>query len=101
MRITLAPPEKRGSGSTPRSLHRSLQRLPFGNADEQAVSLDVAKAAGFYPADYKLPPCPVHRQLVEGDLVQVGESLAPDMGNAWPCRWSSELYHAGKRPHLS
>lgn len=40
--------------------------------DEQAVALDVAKAAGFYPADYHLPPCPVHRELREGDQVQVG-----------------------------
>src|SRR5258705_6588850 len=41
-------------------------------ADEKAVALDVAKAAGFYPADYKLPPCPVHRELSEGDVLQVG-----------------------------
>lgn len=43
------------------------------NADETAVSLDVAKAAGFYPQDYHLPRCPVHRELVEGDVVQVGD----------------------------
>ena len=41
--------------------------------DEQAVSLDIARAAGFYPADYVLPPCPVDRELVEGDVVTVGE----------------------------
>jgi glyoxylase-like metal-dependent hydrolase (beta-lactamase superfamily II) len=41
--------------------------------DEQAVSLDVAKAAGFYPADYRLPPCPVHVELVEGDTVSIGD----------------------------
>jgi hydroxyacylglutathione hydrolase len=40
--------------------------------DEKAVALDVAKAVGFYPADFKLPPCPVHRELREGDTVQVG-----------------------------
>jgi hydroxyacylglutathione hydrolase len=42
------------------------------NADEKAVALDIAKAAGFYPADYHLPPCPVHRELSEGDVVKVG-----------------------------
>jgi glyoxylase-like metal-dependent hydrolase (beta-lactamase superfamily II) len=42
------------------------------NADEKAVALDIAKAAGFYPQDYHLPPCPVHRELVEGDIVKVG-----------------------------
>ncbi len=41
--------------------------------DEKAVALDVAKAAGFYPADFTLPPCPVDRELVEGDVVQVGD----------------------------
>lgn len=40
--------------------------------DERAVALDVAKAAGFYPADYHLPPCPVHRAVREGDQIQVG-----------------------------
>jgi glyoxylase-like metal-dependent hydrolase (beta-lactamase superfamily II) len=43
------------------------------NADEKAVALDVAKAAGFYPQDYRLPPCPVHHELREGDVVRVGE----------------------------
>jgi glyoxylase-like metal-dependent hydrolase (beta-lactamase superfamily II) len=41
--------------------------------DEQATAIDVAKAAGFYPADYRLPPCPVHRTVNEGDLIRVGE----------------------------
>jgi hydroxyacylglutathione hydrolase len=40
--------------------------------DEKAVALDVAKAAGFYPEDYRLPPCPVHVELSEGNEVQVG-----------------------------
>ncbi len=37
------------------------------------MALDVAKAAGFYPQDYHLPPCPVQRELREGDQVQVGQ----------------------------
>lgn len=41
--------------------------------DERAVALDVAKAAGFYPADFHLPPCPVDRDLHEGDQVTVGD----------------------------
>jgi glyoxylase-like metal-dependent hydrolase (beta-lactamase superfamily II) len=43
------------------------------SGDEKAVALDVAKAAGFYPQDFRLPPCPVHRELVEGDVVRVGD----------------------------
>jgi len=40
--------------------------------DEQAAALDAAKAAKFYPQDYVLPPCPVDVELVEGDVIQVG-----------------------------
>ena len=40
--------------------------------DEQAVALDAAKAAKFYPEDYVLPPCPVDVELVEGDIIQAG-----------------------------
>lgn len=40
--------------------------------DEQAVALDVAKAAQFYPEDYALSPCPVDVELMEGDVIQVG-----------------------------
>lgn len=42
------------------------------SGDEKAVALDVAKAAGFYPQDFHLPPCPVHQELREGDVVRVG-----------------------------
>lgn len=41
-------------------------------ADEQAVALDVAKAANFYPDDFFLPACPVDVELVEGDIIKVG-----------------------------
>ncbi|MEZ4677149.1 MAG: hypothetical protein R2932_23325 [Caldilineaceae bacterium] len=37
-----------------------------------AIALDVAKAAGFYPSDFYLQRCPVHQQVVEGDIVKVG-----------------------------
>ena len=40
--------------------------------DEKAVALDVAKAAGFYPEDFHLPPCPVDRELSEDDVIRVG-----------------------------
>ncbi len=42
-------------------------------ADEHAISLDVAKAAGFYPLDFHFPACPVARTVVEGDVIQVGD----------------------------
>jgi glyoxylase-like metal-dependent hydrolase (beta-lactamase superfamily II) len=43
------------------------------NADERGVSLDAAKGAGFYPADYVLEPCPVDGELAEGDVVRIGD----------------------------
>jgi len=42
-------------------------------ANEQAIALDVAKAAGFYPQDYHLSPCEVDRELAEGDVIEVGD----------------------------
>ncbi len=41
--------------------------------DERAVALDVAKRAGFYPADFTLPPCPVDHEVHEGDVIRVGD----------------------------
>ena len=41
--------------------------------DERAVSLDVARLAGAYPADFAFPACPVERELSEGDVVRVGD----------------------------
>jgi glyoxylase-like metal-dependent hydrolase (beta-lactamase superfamily II) len=41
--------------------------------DERGVSLDVAKKAGFYPADYVLEPCEVDRELSDGDTIEVGD----------------------------
>jgi glyoxylase-like metal-dependent hydrolase (beta-lactamase superfamily II) len=43
------------------------------SADEAGPSLDAAKQAGFYPADYVLEPCPVDAELAGGDSVRVGD----------------------------
>ena len=40
-------------------------------ANEEAISLRLAKEAGGYPADYILNPCPVDHQLDEGDVVDL------------------------------
>ena len=42
-------------------------------ADEEAISLSFARRAGFYPAEYSLRPCPVDRELREGDEIRVGD----------------------------
>jgi glyoxylase-like metal-dependent hydrolase (beta-lactamase superfamily II) len=41
--------------------------------DETGTSIASAKTAGIYPADYTLEPCPVERDLAEGDRVAVGD----------------------------
>jgi hydroxyacylglutathione hydrolase len=41
--------------------------------DERAVALDVAKAAGFYAADYHFQPVEVAREVNEGDRISVGK----------------------------
>jgi hydroxyacylglutathione hydrolase len=40
--------------------------------DEHATSLDKAKAAGFYAADYRFEPVDVAREVREGDRIAVG-----------------------------
>jgi glyoxylase-like metal-dependent hydrolase (beta-lactamase superfamily II) len=40
--------------------------------DERAVALDMAKAAGFYAADYRFEPVEVATELGEGDRFRVG-----------------------------
>ena len=42
------------------------------HADEKAISLDVARKHGYYPADYVFPACPIDRRVGEGDTIQVG-----------------------------
>lgn len=50
------------------------QAAPWIRAgDERAVSLDLARAAGAYPADYRLQSSPVDVELHEGDRVRVGD----------------------------
>jgi glyoxylase-like metal-dependent hydrolase (beta-lactamase superfamily II) len=43
------------------------------DGDERAISLDVARVAGLYPADFAFPPCPVDAVLGDGDEVKVGD----------------------------
>ncbi len=42
------------------------------NADEQAISLDVAKRAGVYPADYVFAGCGVDRRVGDEDSFEFG-----------------------------
>jgi hydroxyacylglutathione hydrolase len=51
----------------------AVQAAPWlRTANEEAMSLDFARRAGLYPADYRMVPCQVDRELREGDEVAVG-----------------------------
>lgn len=41
-------------------------------ADEDAVDLKKARAAGFYPPDYVFSPCPLDRPLADGETFKIG-----------------------------
>lgn len=41
-------------------------------ADSKALGLEVAKEAGFYPADYNLEPCPVDVEVSAGNIIKIG-----------------------------
>ena len=43
--------------------------------DTAAISLDLAKEAGIYPADYQWRTCPVAVTLADGQAIQVGDSV--------------------------
>jgi glyoxylase-like metal-dependent hydrolase (beta-lactamase superfamily II) len=44
-------------------------------ADEEATSVDRARAAGLYPDDFRLAPCEVDRELADGDRIELDEAL--------------------------
>jgi len=50
----------------------SITRDRLESADEHAVGLDVAKAAGYYPGDYVFEPHDVGVEVGSGDRIEVG-----------------------------
>lgn len=71
------------------------------SGDEKAVALDVARAVGFYPADYHLPPCAVDQELAEGDTVRVGDLTLTTYETPGHCDGHlSFLINGGDRKYL-
>jgi glyoxylase-like metal-dependent hydrolase (beta-lactamase superfamily II) len=55
------------------AVHAGAQTAAWlAGPDIAALSLDVARRAGVYPADYALPPCRADRLLGDGEAVAVG-----------------------------
>jgi len=71
------------------------------SADEKAVSLELAKRAGYYPEDYRLQGCPVDVELHEGDTIHVGDLELSVLETPGHCRGHcSYLARAEKRTLL-
>jgi hydroxyacylglutathione hydrolase len=54
--------------------------------DETGTSIDVAKAAGIYPSDYRLEPCPVDEELHDGDRIAIGDLVLECIDTPGHCR---------------
>ncbi len=67
--------------------------------DEAGTSIDVAKAAGIYPLDYRLEPCPVERELADGDRLAIGDLVVECIETPGHARGhlSFLLEHDGRR----
>ena len=71
------------------------------DGDERAVALDVAKAAGFYRADYWLAPVAVDRTVAERDAVAVGTLTLSVFDTPGHCDGhASYLLHGRERRYL-
>ena len=60
--------------------------------DEKAMHLDVARAAGGYPRDYRMRACPVDVELSESDVVQVGRYKLQVLATSGQCRGHISFY---------
>lgn len=77
--LTHAHPDHCGAAA---ALRRRLTRVQVAaspqvarwvaGADAAAMSVEAGKRAGFYPPDFAPTPCPVARELTDGDAVDVG-----------------------------
>jgi hydroxyacylglutathione hydrolase len=63
-----------------------LTAQAISTGDEAMIALDVARRAGFYPADYTLRPCPVEGVLREGESFRVGALTLHPIETPGHCR---------------
>jgi glyoxylase-like metal-dependent hydrolase (beta-lactamase superfamily II) len=69
--------------------------------DEEAISLPAGKAAGFFPEDYHLRPCPATGDLVEGQPRRVGRLTVTPFDTPGHCHGHvSLLVEGGDRRYL-
>jgi glyoxylase-like metal-dependent hydrolase (beta-lactamase superfamily II) len=67
--------------------------------DEDAMHLTYARAAGIYPKNYRMRPCPVDVELVEDDIIQIGKFKLRVLATSGQCRGHISFYGdvAGKK----
>lgn len=73
----------------------------ISRGDEEVISLPFARQAGFYPADYRLAPCPVTPSLEDGSTFAVGRLKVTVFDTPGHCRGHvSLLVEGGERVYL-
>jgi glyoxylase-like metal-dependent hydrolase (beta-lactamase superfamily II) len=71
------------------------------NGDERAINLTFGKQAGFYPEDYRFEACEVDRELVEGDIISVGDCQIKVLDTPGHCLGHLAFYfESDERAHL-
>jgi glyoxylase-like metal-dependent hydrolase (beta-lactamase superfamily II) len=69
--------------------------------DEDQICLPAAKAAGYFPADYRLRPCPATGDLIEGATVSIGRLSLQVIETSGHCAGHvSFLVSGGERTYL-
>lgn len=68
----------------------TARRLREG--DSEAIGLERAKAAGFYPAEYQFESCEAVSEVTDGDVVQVGDLSVEVIETPGHCRGHVALH---------
>jgi len=62
---------KKTTGAQVICAHDAADAMTKG--DEHAISLDLARQYGYYPADYRFSACAIDRKVGEGDRIKIGQ----------------------------
>lgn len=54
--------------------------------DMEKTSLKAAIEAGVYPVDFQFPACPVHRSVVDGEVISIGKTQLQVLETPGHCR---------------
>lgn len=73
----------------------------LSRGDEDAINLTFAKESGFYPKDYTFEACKVDRELIDNDMIEIGDLRLKIIDTPGHCWGHLSLYfEADKRTYL-